>query len=138
MDRRAFLAALTGGVLVALPAWAEDYVERIVKELQRRGYRNIEVSRTLLGRVRIVATGKRGTREIILNPSTGEILRDLTTGGGGSGPGEILGDDDDDDDDDNGGGGGGGGNSGSGGGGSGSGSGGGSGGDDDDDDDDDD
>lgn len=122
MQRRAFLIGSLA-VLAAGPALAaRDFVEEIVRELKKQGYREIQVSRTLLGRARITATKARGSREIIVNPATGEILRDLRTGGtedilggeGGSGRGKGGGggnddDDDDDDDDDNSGEGGGGG-----------------------------
>jgi hypothetical protein len=104
MQRRTFVSALL--CLPALPARADGPVDRVVGELRRLGFADIEVGRTLLGRAQIVARSPRGTREIILNPRTGEILRDLWTGEkGGAGSG-LLGDsghgnDDDDDDDDN-------------------------------------
>lgn len=79
------------------------------------------MSRTLLGRTRFVATSDQYRREIILNPRTGEILRDLwllldgeagggvrildqgsghSSSGSGSGGGSPADDDDDDDDHD--------------------------------------
>jgi hypothetical protein len=109
------------------------------------GFNSIKQERTLLGRVRIIASRSDGRREIIINPSNGEILRDLwmpsrgekgtadiiadKSGRSGNGSGGGKDDDDDDTDDD-----------GEGGGGSGSGNGGGGNddGDDEDDDDDDD
>jgi hypothetical protein len=113
MHRRAFLLGVAAGLALAGPALAaRDHVADIVKALKAQGYRDINVARTLLGRTRITAKGKRGTREIIVNPATGEILRDLRTGsgaddilGGDSGRGSGDGDDDtsgDDDDDDGG------------------------------------
>lgn len=64
----------------------------------------ISVSSTLLGRARIVATSQDGYREIIVNPRTGEILRDVWLSlEGTSGP-LIVGSDDNispEDDDDN-------------------------------------
>lgn len=131
MKRREFLTGLAAGVAIATPALAQEYVDSIVRQLQELGFRNIAQERTLLGRVRITASRKDGQREIIVNPRTGEILRDLwTSGSGGRSSISIIddrggkgrdGDDDDDDDDDDGG----------------KGGGSGSGGDDDDDDDDD-
>lgn len=116
MDRRRFLGLCAAGIILAAPACAaEDYVARIVGQLTAQGYDQITVSRTLLGRMRITAAGRRGSREIIVNPATGEILRDLQTGGsdtilgedgrgrgegGKTGSGSGKGDDDDDDDDD--------------------------------------
>ncbi|MGL6209476.1 MAG: hypothetical protein ACRC14_06565, partial [Paracoccaceae bacterium] len=97
----------------------------------------VQVERTLLGRERITGARGGGSREIIVNPNTGEILRDLWLNSDGEVKGAgILSDDDeerdededdDDDDDDNAddgdNSGKGGGNSGSGGGNSGKGSG---------------
>ena len=118
MHRRAFLA-LSTALLACGPAWGADHVAAIVGELDRRGYTRISVSRTFLGRARIVASGPHGRREIILNPATGEILRDLRESAGRAAVPELLGeegrrpgreggrgggdgDDDDDDDDDDG------------------------------------
>lgn len=112
------VAALGSAALAAGP------VDRILDDLSRLGYGQVTVERTLLGRTRIVASNKDTEREIILDPRTGEILRDLwisndnrSSGGGlvgggqsgagsgtgsGSGPsGDVDDDDDDDDDDDN-------------------------------------
>ena len=67
--------------LALLPASAahadEDYVEDLVKLLETQGYVDISVTRTLLGRVRIVAVNSKGRRELICNPRTGEVLRDI-------------------------------------------------------------
>ncbi|MFZ5962091.1 hypothetical protein ACOXXX_03995 [Thalassococcus sp. BH17M4-6] len=90
MKRRAFLGSLTAvGLVVAIPTWAQTAQDQIVRQLQRQGYGRIRISRTWLGRTRIVATGRQGTREIILNPATGAILRDYLdrddrSGGGSS------------------------------------------------------
>ena len=50
------------------------YNERLVEA----GFGKIEVTRTLLGRVRIVGTKGKVRRELVINPRTGEILRDVT------------------------------------------------------------
>jgi hypothetical protein len=124
MTRAIPLLATTLAAFLAASAAFADYEQDIVRQLQGMGFSRVEVSRTLLGRVRITAAGADGTREIILNPNTGEILRDLwlrqdgrssdralLDGGGGSddrssGSGSSGGwssgsDDDDDDDNDN-------------------------------------
>jgi hypothetical protein len=102
MHRRHLIAALVA--LAASPALAAGPVDRVVGDLRRLGFSSITVSRTLLGRSRVVAERDDGTREIILNPITGEILRDLwlPRGGNGSGGGLLGGErqDDDDGDDD--------------------------------------
>lgn len=125
MKRREFLGGMATGIVAAGPALASDLVDSIVRQLKKQGFKSISTERTLLGRVRILADRKDGSREIIINPRTGEILRDLwtpTQGGksgveiirdpgssGGGGTGGKDHDDDDDDDDDDGGEGGGGG-----------------------------
>lgn len=76
MHRRELYTLLTVCLLAGTPAMA-DYSQDVVRQLNDMGFTNVEVSRTLLGRVRITATGEAGQREIILNPRTGEILRDL-------------------------------------------------------------
>jgi len=65
-------------LLLTLPAagWALSVQEQIVEQLTEQGFYQIEVSRTLLGRVRIVAVSLEYRREIVFNPTTGEILRD--------------------------------------------------------------
>lgn len=101
-------------------AWAQGFADSVVGQLRAQGFDHVAVERTMLGRVRIRADHADGTREIILNPRTGEILRDLWIGGsqdtprtgrlvtdddgedGGKGRGRGRGSDDDDDDDDDG------------------------------------
>lgn len=115
MNRRRFLLLTVFLGLVPGAALA-DYGDRIARRLKSEGYTEISVSRTLLGRVRIVARRGRSLREIVLNPKTGEILRDVwlegddgEDGGRGGHDDDDHDDDDDDDDDDNSGHGGGGG-----------------------------
>ena len=84
IERRKFLVGLGCGLLAATPAAALDYVEDIVSQLRKQGFSKIVQERTLLGRVRILASNNDGVREIILNPNTGEILRDLWTPAKGS------------------------------------------------------
>ncbi len=55
---------------------AETRVEKITRQLQAQGYSQIDVKRTWLGRVRIEAYRGGQEREIVINPRTGEILRD--------------------------------------------------------------
>lgn len=96
---------------MALPAAAAGFSDEVVRQLRQQGFSEILVESTLLGRTRIVAKSRNGTREIILNPRTGEILRDLwlaRTGSSGAitivddstGKGRGTGDGDDDGSDD--------------------------------------
>lgn len=75
INRRFFLLTAAAFVL-ATPAHA-DFVTAVQQKLQSQGFTEISTSYTLLGRSRIVAHSQKGTREIILNPKTGEVLRDL-------------------------------------------------------------
>lgn len=99
MQRRSLLGLGLAAVLMGQPAFAKDFTQRVVEQLQDQGFASIVVERTLLGRTRILADSRDGRREIILNPRTGEILRDLwiATSGGGGGGGLIRDDDGEDD-----------------------------------------
>ncbi len=127
MNRRIFLLAATAALGLAPLRGFADVEDALLGRLRAEGFGAIKTERTWLGRVHISASGQLGQREIILNPRTGEVLRDIIvtpdgrvvssslveTGAGASGDGGKSGS---------------GSNSGSGGGsGSGSGSGGGSG-----------
>lgn len=72
--------ALIAAMALALPAQAEIGGD-IVAQLRAQGFSQITVTHTLLGRVRILAKAGRLAREIVLNPNTGEILRDYTDAG---------------------------------------------------------
>lgn len=109
MKRRDFLSGLAASAALAGPALAQDYVGSVTSQLKKMGFRINREERTLLGRVRIVATRSDGRREIIINPNSGEILRDLwTPEQGGRRTSDIIEDksgggsssDDDDDNDD--------------------------------------
>ena len=111
MNRRRFV---TGALLMLVftdPALATDRVDQIVQSLRREGYTRIEIGRTWLGRTRIIASGGPGRREIVVQPATGEVLRDFESvddnnddddSGRGRGRGRGRGGDDDDDDDNSG------------------------------------
>ena len=84
MPPRSRLAASALGLVLcltlALAALAEPIDEVIVAQLQAQGYSQSTVTRTFLGRIRIDATLGDLRREIVLNPRTGEILRDYQGG----------------------------------------------------------
>ena len=58
-------------------AEAASYAEDLVTQLASLGFSDIKVQTTLLGRIKIEAARGDGRREIVLNPRTGEILRDV-------------------------------------------------------------
>lgn len=117
MKRRALIAGAIAIVASPVTQALADFADDIVAVLRKQGYETIEVTRTLLGRTRIVATAPWGRREVILNPRTGEILRDILTdadgnvvpvggvgtsgGSGGDNSGPGGGDHNDDGDNDN-------------------------------------
>ena len=98
IPRRLLAVSLVLALGVAGPVQA-DYVDNVRNQLIEQGYRSISVSSTLLGRSKIVAQGKSGVREIILNPRTGEILRDQWTSAQTSAGPSIVGSGDEDSDD---------------------------------------
>lgn len=103
MAGKAFGLAIAG-MLLATAAHAQDFAATIVSELRAQGFREIETEQTWLGRTKIVASGTDGKREIVVNPNTGEILRDLwlmRNGSDGSGLVSSDGGSDDDRNDDN-------------------------------------
>ena len=51
--------------------------EQLVERLQAQGFTVVETGTTFLGRVRITAEGVLGTREVVLNPRNGKVLRDI-------------------------------------------------------------
>ena len=111
----AFLLCALGGRV-----GADTTVQAIVDQLRAQGFETITVSRTMLGRTRVTATSPRYSREVVINPGSGEILRDYWEArehsgskgpslvdpntredrkGRGRGRGRGGNDDDDDDDD---------------------------------------
>lgn len=77
MNRRRLIIAAMALSLVPLQQAQADSVDDLVEVLRDQGFRQIEVERTLLGRVRILASSNRGTRELVINARTGEVLRDV-------------------------------------------------------------
>jgi hypothetical protein len=92
------LLAFGAAVTAATPPGA-DPTDDVTRQLRAQGFRIREVSRTLLGRVRVVAERGRVEREIVFDRITGEVRRDLVTekqspdggrsGGGGGNPGNA-------------------------------------------------
>lgn len=80
----ATLAAVSLAVALVAPAAAVAQTgevtlspaERVIAALQTRGYRILLQERTFFGRLRIVAENAEHRREVVINPGTGELLRD--------------------------------------------------------------
>ena len=71
------LSLLLAGLLAAQPAFAQSLADDIALQMTRLGFVEVAIDETWLGRVRVTGTRNGTSREIILNPNTGEILRDL-------------------------------------------------------------
>jgi hypothetical protein len=67
----AFVASVSAGA-----AFANPHVDRIIQTLRGEGYTSFEMERTWLGRIRIEAEKGNIEREIVINRTTGEVLRD--------------------------------------------------------------
>ncbi|MDX1782251.1 MAG: hypothetical protein R3256_13175, partial [Thalassovita sp.] len=79
-------------------ALAQDFKAIVVEQLKSAGFTEIRVSRTWLGRVRVIAQNDKFRRELILNPRTNEILRDVWVNLDNGVTGAGLFDPEDDDD----------------------------------------
>ena len=101
MKRRAFLLGIASATTLVVStgtAMAASYTEDVVAQLVKLGFVNITAETTLLGRVKIKAQRSDGVREIVINPRTGEILRDVWMPKDiGSAPRTVLNDIDDGD-----------------------------------------
>ncbi|GHC54297.1 hypothetical protein [Neogemmobacter tilapiae] len=69
-------ASLVGLLMMAGTALANPLTDDLVAQLRGQGFQKVTITRTLLGRVLILGSAAEGQREIVLNPNTGEILRD--------------------------------------------------------------
>ncbi len=75
IDRRKFISTCMATLLMGGHAHA-DIKDVVISQLKQQGFRDIRIGRTFFGRTRILATSPQLRREIIINPRTGEILRD--------------------------------------------------------------
>jgi uncharacterized membrane protein YgcG len=78
--RNLFVGVVALG-LTGTAAHGQDFEQNLIAQLQLQGYAQIQVERTFLGRVRILALQNGVMREIVLNPRTGEVLRDVWLAG---------------------------------------------------------
>jgi len=77
MIRRKFMILLFGLMLVPGAAAADDIKDLVVQQLAQAGFTEIRVVKTWLGRWRFEAENDAYMREIVVNPRTGEVLRDI-------------------------------------------------------------
>lgn len=81
---RIIFSAAVVAILTALPVWSQTVADSLVGQLHNQGFNQVDVFRTWLGRIRIEAEGGGMHREIVVNPRTGEILRDYLRSDDGS------------------------------------------------------
>lgn len=81
MQRSSVLVFALAVSLVGTVARADgrSFADKVEAELRQQGFAQLSVTTTLLGRTRIIALSPTQKREIVVNPHTGEILRDYTT-----------------------------------------------------------
>ena len=72
------LLAVTLLVAMVTSGLAGTVEQRLLASLQAQGYVVVEQSYTLLGRLRIIAHNGTTRRDILVNPGTGEVLRDIS------------------------------------------------------------
>jgi len=78
MIRRAFLRRLVFAAAGLAAGMARaDPVDEITAEIRAQGFTIAGVQRTWLGRVRIIGQNEHYRREVVIDPTTGEIRRDL-------------------------------------------------------------
>ncbi len=76
LKRIIFILVLAMALPMAQPIFANPIADSAVSQLRDQGYNDIQVQRTLLGRIRITATRTNTTRELVIHPITGEVMRD--------------------------------------------------------------
>jgi hypothetical protein len=79
MNRRVFLLAAAGSLFLAPPVLAAaSPEEEIARSLVGQGFAITSRHRTFLGRVRFTAVKGATQREVVVDPASGEILRDYS------------------------------------------------------------
>lgn len=85
MNRRTILFGFVAALAIpGSAALAKEPYEEWIDWLEDAGYTDITASRTFLGRVQIQARQGLMRREIVINPRTGEVLRDVMLDASGS------------------------------------------------------
>ena len=84
MKHRHLAISIAASLAMAGQLYAATFSDDVISQLTRQGFASITSETTWLGRVRITAQRDGGQREIVLNPRSGEILRDIWTPAAGS------------------------------------------------------
>ena len=76
LKRLLLVLALSLGTV--LPALADAISDMVIANLKAQGFAVVQMDRTWLGRMWVLARNSEVQREVVFNPVTGEILRDYT------------------------------------------------------------
>ena len=77
MRRKLISASLAAFLLMQSPAFAQSVAaEDVITRIEADGYTVTDVRRSWLGRTVITAVNDRELREVVLNRTSGEVLRD--------------------------------------------------------------
>lgn len=63
--------------LQAMVEYAGEKAAEVIAQLQAAGYQVVDVSKTLLGRIKVTVQNEVHTREIFISRATGEIKQDV-------------------------------------------------------------
>ena len=74
---RKITLTLVLSLLLPQIAFSQSAEEQVVAQLRAQGYSEFQVSRTLLGRLRVIAETDDLRRELVINTATGTVLRDV-------------------------------------------------------------
>lgn len=77
MRKSKILALAFGLTLAASQVFAQSFTDDFIARLEAEGYTEFVITRTWLGRTRLLARNGSIIREIIFNTRSGEILRDF-------------------------------------------------------------
>lgn len=78
MNRRVFILASAVFVALGQEAIAAPAEEQVARAIAGQGFRITSRKRTFLGRVRFTAVRGNVEREVVVDPSSGEVLRDYS------------------------------------------------------------
>ena len=69
--------AIIAAMMLATPTFAQSVEDSVIEQLRAQGFDKITVERTFLGRLRFEAYSDTLERELVINPNTGHVLRDV-------------------------------------------------------------
>lgn len=79
MLRRNLATLLIASMFFGTASWATTPLDRVLAMLAAQGFEITQTERTWLGRIKIEAVNSEFHREMVINRTTGEVLRDIWT-----------------------------------------------------------